>query len=76
LSAVKTWRSPVLVIHGDDDRSVPFRQTVDLVEALRAQGVTVEQLIFPDEGHDFLVQAHWIEAYRATADFLERYLKK
>ena len=76
LSAVKSWRSPVLVIHGDDDRSVPFQQSVDLVEALRAQGVTVEQLIFPDEGHDLLVQAHWIEAYRATADFLERNLKK
>ena len=76
LSAVKSWRSPVLVIHGDDDRSVPFQQSVDLVEALRAQGVTVEQLIFPDEEHDFLVQAHWVEAYRATADFLERYLKK
>jgi dipeptidyl aminopeptidase/acylaminoacyl peptidase len=76
LADVPTWRSPVLVIHGDDDRSVPFRQTVDLVEALRARGVTVEQLILPDEGHDFLVQAHWIEAYRATADFLERNLKK
>ena len=76
LSAVKSWRSPVLIIHGDDDRSVPFQQSVDLVEALRAQGVTVEQLIFPDEEHDFLVQAHWIEAYRATADFLERNLKK
>ena len=76
LSDVKSWRSPVLLIHGDDDRNVPFQQSVDLVEALRAQGVTVEQLIFPDEVHDFLVQAHWIEAYRATADFLERNLKK
>jgi dipeptidyl aminopeptidase/acylaminoacyl peptidase len=76
LADVKTWRSPVLLIHGDDDRNVPFQQTVDLAEALRAQGVTVEQLVFPDETHDFLVQAHWIEAYRATADFLERNLKK
>ncbi len=66
----------MLLIHGDDDRNVPFSQTVDLAEALRAQGVTVEQLIFPDEIHDFLVQAHWIEAYRRGDEFLEKYLKK
>ena len=76
MADVKTWRSPVLLIHGDDDRNVPFRQSVDLSEALRERGVTVEHLVFPDEVHDFLVQAHWIEAYRAATDFLERYLKK
>jgi dipeptidyl aminopeptidase/acylaminoacyl peptidase len=76
MADVKTWRSPVLLIHGDDDRNVPFQQSVDLAQALRARGVTVEQLIFPDEVHDFLVQAHWIEAYRASTDFLERNLKK
>jgi dipeptidyl aminopeptidase/acylaminoacyl peptidase len=74
MADVKTWRSPVLLIHGDDDRNVPFRQSVDLVEALRARGVTVEQLVFPDEVHDFLVHAHFIEAFRAAADFLERHL--
>ena len=26
---VRTWRSPVLLIHGDDDRNVDFSQTVD-----------------------------------------------
>jgi dipeptidyl aminopeptidase/acylaminoacyl peptidase len=76
MADVKTWRSPVLLIHGDDDRNVPFQQSVALAEALRERGVTVEQLIFPDEVHDFLVHAHWIEAYRAATEFLERYLKK
>ena len=57
LSSVKTWRSPVLLIHGDDDRNVPFSETVHLVEALRDQGVEFEQLIFPDEIHDFLTHA-------------------
>jgi dipeptidyl aminopeptidase/acylaminoacyl peptidase len=76
MADVKDWRSPVLLIHGDDDRNVPFQQSVDLAEALRERGVTVEQLVFPDEVHDFLVQAHWIEAFRAATDFLERNLKK
>lgn len=68
------WRSPVLFIHGDDDRSVPFNQTTDLVQRLRAQGVHVETLIFPDEEHDFLRYASFLRAYGATAEFLERTL--
>jgi len=76
MADVRHWRSPVLLIHGDDDRNVPFQQTVDLAEALRLQGVEVEQLIFPDEVHDFLLLAHWTEAYRRASEFLERRLKK
>lgn len=76
LSSVKTWRSPVLLIHGDDDRNVPFSETVHLVEALRNQGVEFEQLIFPDEIHDFLRHADWVRAYEASAGFLDRHLKK
>jgi dipeptidyl aminopeptidase/acylaminoacyl peptidase len=75
LSSIKTWRSPVLLIHGDDDRNVPFSETVHLVEALRNQGVEFEQLIFPDEIHDFLKHEDWLRAYRASADFLDRHLK-
>ena len=36
---IANWRSPVLLVHGDDDRNVPFQQTTDLVEKLRAQKV-------------------------------------
>ena len=75
LGDVKDWRSPVLLIHGDDDRNVAFNQTVRLVEALRARGVEFEQLIFPGEVHEFLLEESWIKAYRAAADFLTRKLK-
>ena len=75
MASVKLWRSPVLLIHGDDDRNVPFSETVTLVEALRKQGVEFEQLIFPDEVHDFLTHRRWLDAYHAAADFLERHLK-
>ena len=73
---MRSARVPVLLIQGDDDRNVAFAQTVQLAEDLRKQGVDVEQLIFPDEVHDFLVQAHWIQAFRAATDFLERNLRK
>ena len=70
------WRSPVLLIHGDDDRNVPFSETVDIVGSLREQGVEFEQLIFPDEVHGFLLHRNWLAAYRATADFFDRHLKR
>ena len=75
MAYVKTWRSPVLLIQGDDDRNVQFNQTVMLADALRKQGVTMEELIFPDEVHDFLLHRSWKEAYQATVRFIERHLK-
>jgi dipeptidyl aminopeptidase/acylaminoacyl peptidase len=75
-ASVKRWRSPVLVIHGDDDRNVPFSETIHLVEDLRKQNVEVEQLIFPDEIHAFLTQERWLQAQKATAEFFERRLKE
>jgi dipeptidyl aminopeptidase/acylaminoacyl peptidase len=75
MASVKTWRSPVLLIHGDDDRNVDFSQTVKLVEALRAQGTEFEELIFPDDIHDFLLLEHWVAAMKAADDFFGRKLK-
>jgi dipeptidyl aminopeptidase/acylaminoacyl peptidase len=75
VSAVPTWRSPVLLIHGDDDRNVQFAQTVDLVQRLRAKGVEFEEIVLPDEIHDFLLYRTWLNADEATADFLERKLR-
>ena len=74
VASVATWRSPVLFIHGDDDRNVPFQQTTDLVEKLRPNNVAFEELIFPDEIHDLLRWSDWVRSYKATADFLDRKL--
>jgi dipeptidyl aminopeptidase/acylaminoacyl peptidase len=68
-AAISTWRSPVLLIHGDDDRNVEFSQTVDLLQRLRAQKVHVEELIFPDEIHGFLMWKSWLRAYGAAEEF-------
>ena len=74
IAYVKDWRSPVLLIHGDDDRNVQFSQSVQLAAALRTQAVDIEQLIFPDDIHDFLTHAHWVAAYEAAAAFFQRRL--
>jgi dipeptidyl aminopeptidase/acylaminoacyl peptidase len=74
MASVKTWRSPVLLIHGDDDRNVNFSETVTLVAALRQQGVYFEQLIIPDEIHGFLRHGSWLAAYHRAVDFFKRKL--
>ncbi|HLX85826.1 MAG TPA: prolyl oligopeptidase family serine peptidase [Terriglobales bacterium] len=74
-AAISSWKSPVLLIQGDDDRNVPFSQTVDLLQRLRDQKVHVEELIFPDEIHGFLMWKSWIRAYGATEEFFGRELK-
>ncbi len=76
MAYVDGWRSPVLLIQGDDDRNVVFSQTVILAEALRKQKVHFEQLVFPDEIHDFLIHEHWLQAYHAADVFLSKYLMR
>jgi dipeptidyl aminopeptidase/acylaminoacyl peptidase len=74
---VDTWSSPVLFIHGDDDRNVDFAQTTDLVQKLRAKGdVHIELLVYPDEPHVLLIYENRMEAYNATFDFIHKFLKK
>ncbi|HEU4391810.1 MAG TPA: prolyl oligopeptidase family serine peptidase [Blastocatellia bacterium] len=75
IASVDTWKSPVLFIHGDDDRNVAFNQTVELVRKLRDRGVPFEQTVFPDEVHDFLLHDNWLKAYRIAADFFDKHLK-
>ncbi len=70
MAFLDTWRSPVLLIQGDDDRNVQFNQTVMLADALRRRNVEVEELVFPDEVHDFLLWRSWRNAYRAAVEFL------
>ena len=75
IAVMEGWKSPVLLIHGDDDRNVPFHETVLKAQRLRDLGVELEQLVFPDEVHGFLLHENWVRAYRATFDFFERKLK-
>lgn len=73
---VDFWTSPILFIHGDDDRNVDFVQTTDIVQRLRKLGKAhVELLIIPDEVHGFLLHKIWLKVYKAAADFFDRFLK-
>ncbi len=73
---INSWKSPVLFVHGDDDRNVDFIQTTDLVQRLRKLGKThIELLIIPDEVHGFLRHENWFNVFKAAAGFFDRFLK-
>ncbi len=74
-ASLHTWKSPVLLIQGDDDRNVPFSQSVDLAAKLKDHGVAVDELIFPDEIHAFLMWKTWVKAYSAEVEYFDRKLK-
>ena len=74
VASLATWKSPVLLIHGDDDRNVRFSQTVDLVRRLAAAGVPYEELVIPDDTHHFLLHANQLRVNTATAAFFDRTL--
>ena len=74
MATVDGWKSPVLLIHGDDDRNVSFIESINLMIALRKRHIDVEQLVFPDEVHDFLRHQNWVKAYKTAADFFDRKL--
>jgi dipeptidyl aminopeptidase/acylaminoacyl peptidase len=74
IGAIDGWSSPVLLLHGDDDRNVAFGQTVGLVQLLRAKGVYHELIVFPDDVHDSLLYDRWLLAFNAGDDFFHRFL--
>jgi dipeptidyl-peptidase-4 len=75
ISAIDSWKSPVLLIHGDDDRNVQFSQTTGLVQLLRAHNVYHELIVFPDDTHETLLHRRWMIAFNRMDEFLARYLK-
>ena len=72
MGSIDRWRSPVLLIHGDDDHNVDFGQSVLLARELAARRIPFEELVFPNERHGFFRHADWLAAYRVTDDFLRR----
>ncbi len=71
---IAKWKSPVLLIHGDDDRNVPFDQTVELAHRLEQQHTPFEELVIPNDIHGFLRWMNWLQADEATVQFLSRQL--
>jgi dipeptidyl aminopeptidase/acylaminoacyl peptidase len=71
----KNIRKPLLVIQGANDPRVLKVESDEMVKAVRDNGVPVEYIVFPDEGHGFLRKENRIGAAEAYLRFLDRHLK-
>jgi dipeptidyl aminopeptidase/acylaminoacyl peptidase len=74
ISAVDGWKSPVLLIQGDDDRNVAFQQMTGLVQLLRQRDVYYELIVFPDDVHESLLHSRWIYTLGRMETFLHKFL--
>jgi dipeptidyl aminopeptidase/acylaminoacyl peptidase len=68
-------RKPLIVIQGANDPRVVKAESDDIVAAVKKNGVPVEYVVFPDEGHGFTKRPNQIQAYRSILAFLDRHLK-
>ncbi len=68
-------RAPLMVLQGANDPRVLQVESDDIVAAARANGVPVEYIVFPDEGHGFVKKENEIRGYSAVLEFLETHLK-
>jgi dipeptidyl aminopeptidase/acylaminoacyl peptidase len=74
LAYLDTWTSPVLFIHGDDDRNVQVSQTTDLIRRFEEKKMPFEYLIIPDDSHHWMKFSNLVKVNEATAEFLKRHL--
>ena len=74
MTYLNTWTSPVLIIHGDDDRNVAFSQSVELAKRFEDKKFDFEYLAIPDDTHHWMKFSNGLKVSEATAEFLKRKL--
>jgi dipeptidyl aminopeptidase/acylaminoacyl peptidase len=74
ISQIDNWKSPVLLIQGDDDRNVAFQQMTGLIQLLRQRDVYYELVVFPDDVHESLLHSRWLYAFGRMETFLHKFL--
>jgi dipeptidyl aminopeptidase/acylaminoacyl peptidase len=72
---MNTWKSPVLIIHGDDDRNVAFNQSIDLISRLEKKGVPYETLMIVDDTHHWMNFNNAVTVYAAVANYFVKKFK-
>jgi dipeptidyl aminopeptidase/acylaminoacyl peptidase len=68
-------KKPLMVLQGANDPRVLKPESDDIVAAARKNGVAVEYIVFPDEGHGFTKKKNQIEGWKAILEFLDKHLK-
>jgi dipeptidyl aminopeptidase/acylaminoacyl peptidase len=73
---VSKWRTPMLVIHGEQDFRIPYSQGIGAFTAAQRRGIESRLLIFPDENHWVLKPADSVLWYHTVLEWLDAHLKQ
>ena len=75
LLEVDRIKTPLLILHGEEDPQVPPQESQEFAAALKKDGKTFSYFTYPGEGHGFRQRAHRKDAYERELAFLNKYLK-
>lgn len=68
-------KTPLLVVHGENDPRVPVGEARQILKAVIDNGGVADSLIFPDEGHGASKRVNVIAEYRKQVQFFNQHLK-
>jgi dipeptidyl aminopeptidase/acylaminoacyl peptidase len=71
INFIKSARTPTLVVVGDRDGECPAPQSFEFWHALRAEGVTTQLVVYPNEGHHFVDREHQRDVLRRALQWFE-----
>jgi dipeptidyl aminopeptidase/acylaminoacyl peptidase len=74
ISFASKIRTPVLIVNGEDDTSVPVSQAIYFHRALSWYGAEHELVIYPREGHGFVERNHQLDLLRRTRAWFDWWL--
>jgi dipeptidyl aminopeptidase/acylaminoacyl peptidase len=66
---------PLLMAYGGNDRRVPLEQGRIFLSAVQKNDKDVEWIVYPDEGHGWMMEQHDIDFWSHVERFLEVHLK-
>ncbi|MGE5232768.1 MAG: prolyl oligopeptidase family serine peptidase [Acidobacteriota bacterium] len=76
IDLVKNWRTPTLVVHGEQDFRLPYTHGLAVFTALQRKGIPSKLLVFPDENHFVLKPQNSIQWHDTVIGWLDRWTKK
>jgi dienelactone hydrolase len=74
ISFASKVRTPVLIVHGEDDMNVPVSQAIYFHRALSRFGAEHELVVYPREGHGLVERNHQLDLLRRTRAWFDRWL--
>jgi dipeptidyl aminopeptidase/acylaminoacyl peptidase len=75
ISHAKRARTPLLILHGEEDARVPVSQAIGFHRALMENDIETVLVTYPREPHGIREAEHMRDAFRRVREWFDRHLK-